>query len=399
MADALPHAGLGRQRVPLARSVGRILAEDVELDHDVPPFRRATMDGYALAADPPLDEAIPVTGGAAAGDAPGATLRPGRAFRVMTGAPMPEGAVRVVPFEWTDEGVEAVRVKRLPSDDPFVVEAGAHARCGEIVLSHGTRIDAAMLGALATAGCTRPFVTRAPRVTVVSTGDELVPVSERPAPGRIRNSNGPLLVALAAAAGAVPRDAGIAFDDAPRLTRALEAALHGADVVLTSGGVSRGDRDLVPKLLASLGVETLFHGWAVQPGGPLWCGARGSTIVVGLPGNPAGAQVGFELLVRPVLDALGGLPLRPRATVRALYDGPWGRPTPRRRLRPADLVVDADGTLHAIATPWRGSGDPFALAHAAAWAVLSENEPEPAPEARFVDAIAFTPPRMRDARA
>ncbi|MEZ6008396.1 MAG: molybdopterin-binding protein [Planctomycetota bacterium] len=202
-----------------------------------------------------------------AGDAPGARLAAGEASLVMTGAPMPEGATCVVPFEWTDEGREAVTLARPAGDDAFVVEAGAHAAAGTVILSAGTRLPAAAPGALATAGVAEVSVFARPRVAVLGTGDELVPVATVPGPGRIRNSNGPLLTALATAAGAEARDHGIASDEEGPLRAALASALDGADIVLTSGGVSRGDRDLVPGLLPELGVRELFHRWAVQPGG------------------------------------------------------------------------------------------------------------------------------------
>ncbi|MGE0190808.1 MAG: gephyrin-like molybdotransferase Glp [Planctomycetota bacterium] len=394
VADALPRGGRAVERVPLTASVGRVLADDVRMDHDVPPFRRATMDGYAFVKAPAVGVPVPVTGRVSAGDAPGARLGPGEASLVMTGAPLPAGATCVIPFEWTDEGRDAVTLARPAGDDPFVVEAGAHAARGAVVVSAGTRLSAAAPGALATAGLAEVPVFARPRVAVLGTGDELVAVDVAPGPGRIRNSNGPLLAALATHAGAVSRDLGIAPDDEHALRASLAAALEGADVVLTSGGVSRGDRDLVPALLTGLGVREIFHRWAVQPGGPLWCGIRGDTLVVGLPGNPAASRVGFELLVRPALDALGGLPFAPRACVQATWAGSWGKPMPRRRFRPVAVHVDAQGGLVATSLPWRGSGDPFALADAPAWLVLPEDTPAPVPGPRgvVVDVLLFALP-------
>ncbi|MCB9902305.1 MAG: molybdopterin molybdotransferase MoeA [Planctomycetes bacterium] len=400
VADALPRGGRRVERVPLAAAVGRVLAADVRMDHDVPPFRRATMDGYAFVAAPEPGVPVPVTLRVSAGDAPGARLAAGEASLVMTGAPMPEGATCVVPFEWTDEGREAVTLARAAGDDAFVVEAGAHAAAGTVILSAGTRLPAAAPGALATAGVAEVSVFARPRVAVLGTGDELVPVATVPGPGRIRNSNGPLLTALATAAGAEARDHGIASDEEGPLRAALASALDGADIVLTSGGVSRGDRDLVPGLLAELGVRELFHRWAVQPGGPLWCGVRGETLVVGLPGNPAASRVGFELLVRPALDALAGQAFVPRAGVKAFWQGAWGRAMPRRRFRPVDVHVDADGTLIATSRPWRGSGDPFALSDAPAWLVLPEDTPAPeaGPRGTLVDVLLLDVPlSMRSA--
>jgi molybdopterin molybdotransferase len=378
VAAALPVAPPAREEVALADARGRVLAADVRMDHDVPPFRRSTMDGYALGAGSfVVGQGLPVGGSSAAGDAPGARLAAGTAWRVMTGAPLPEGAARVVPFEWTDEGTTTVVLQRAPGQDTFLVERGEHAAAGDVVVPAGTRLAGAALGALATAGAVRVPVVCAPVVAVLGTGDELVPPDEQPGPGRIRNSNGPMLTALACDAGADGRDHGIAGDAPAALQAALGVALDGADVVLTSGGVSRGDHDLVPGLLEGLGVRCLFHRWAVQPGGPLWCGVRGDALVVGLPGNPAASRVGFELLVRPVLAQRLGRPWCARATVTARYAGPCGRAGPRRRYRPATITTDATGRLEAHALPWRGSGDPFSMALAPAWIVLPEDRDPP----------------------
>jgi molybdopterin molybdotransferase len=374
------------EEVALADALGRASAEDVAMDHDVPPFRRATMDGFAVhAKDAEPGVVLRVVARVLAGEWPSAPVRDGEAVRVMTGAPVPPGAEAVVPFEWaTDEG-ERVRIERRPSRDANVVERGAHVRSGDTVLRAGTRLDPGALGVLATAGRARVRVAARPRVAILGTGTELVEVGASPEAGQIRNSNGAVLVAQALRAGGRPVDLGIVRDDAATLRAAIRRGLD-AEVLLVSGGVSQGDLDLVPGALEAEGVRPRFHRWAVQPGGPLWFGARGDTLVFGLPGNPAASFVGFEVLAVPALRTRLGLPFAPRRTLSALLADAWPGAHPRRRFRPAAMEQDADGRLRARLKPWKGSGDPFGLASAEALAVLPEGGP-PAAGATRVDVI------------
>lgn len=405
LEDLIAAWAVGVERVPLASAWERVLAEDVALDGDVPPFRRAAMDGFALwAADVVPGNTLPVVGGRAAGGDVGGVLQRGTAWRVMTGAPVPLGTERVVPFEWTLDQPGSLSILRVPDAATHVVEAGEHARAGTVVLRRGARVDAGAVAAAISAGRDALRVARKPRVVALGTGDELVAAGEALAPGRIRNSNGPYLAFAAAALGCAAEDFGIAPDQPAGLARCLEEALTGADIVLASGGASRGDHDLVPGTFERLGVKTLFHGWAVQPGGPLYCGSRGETLVVGLPGNPAASTVGFETLVRPAIAMRLGSGFCVREEVPVRYVGPWGKPSVRRRFRPADLELDAEGRLLARARPWHGSGDPFAFYEAGAWVVLHEDEAAPptlavdratGEAAVMARALLFQPPRAR----
>jgi molybdopterin molybdotransferase len=364
------------ETVALAEALGRVLAEDVAMDHDVPPFRRATMDGFALRrADLAAGVRLPVVGRSTAGDPAPPALGAGEAIRIMTGAPLPPEADFVVPFEWTQADDHEVHIREV-GRGPNLVEQGAHVAAGEVVLSGGTRVGPGALGALATAGRAEVRVIRPPSVAVLGTGTELVPVGTPPGPGQIRNSNSAALLGQAEAAGARGIDLGIAKDDPGGLDAAIRRGLD-ADVLLLSGGVSKGDLDLVPRALEEAGVTCVFHRWAVQPGGPLWFGTRGDTLVFGLPGNPAATFVGFELLVRPALDTRFGRPLEARATLRARYPETGGRAFPRRRFRPVTLHTTDDATLEARLLPWRGSGDPFGFAVATGLAVLPEGRPIP----------------------
>ena len=359
------------ETVPLSAALDRVLLREVRMDHDVPPFRRATMDGFAVADAGAPGSRYAVVGRVLAGETPSRPVRPGEAVRVMTGAPVPEGTRRVVPFEAADEEGEAAVVARDPGAAPNVVEPGAHVRTGEPVLAAGVRLGPAAVGVLAAAGCARVEVAVRPRAAVLGTGTELVAVTARPGPAQIRGSNNPTLAAQAARAGARPLDLGLVGDEPRALAEALARGL-AHDLLLVSGGVSRGDLDLVPGALAALGVVEAFHGWGVQPGGPLWFGSLGRTLVFALPGNPAASFVGFEVLAVPALRTRLGIPFAPRRGLRASWDGPDPGPYPRRRFRPVTLGSDADGGLWAKPIPWKGSGDPFSLAHAEALAEVPE---------------------------
>jgi molybdopterin molybdotransferase len=360
------------ERVPLEAALGRVLAEDVAMDHDVPPFRRATMDGFAVTDDGRPGTRYAVVGRVRAGESTARPVGAGEAVRVMTGAPVPPGTARVLPFEWTREKDEReMEVERRPGADPNVVEPGAHVRAGSVVLRAGTRIGPGTVGVLATAGRAEVPVARRPRVAVLGTGDELVAVGARPGPAQIRNSNGPTLAAQVRRAGGEPADLGWVGDEDAALRSALERGL-AHDLFLVSGGASHGDFDLVPGALARLGVTETFHGWDVQPGGPLWFGRRGAVTVIALPGNPAASFVGFEVLGVPVVATLLGRPFAPRATLRARWEGADPGGHARRRFRPVTLGADEAGALVAKAVAWKGSGDPFALAAAHGLAVIEE---------------------------
>jgi len=386
--QAAGEVSLREESVPLAEALGRILARDVVMDHDVPPFRRAAMDGFALHAGERAPGArFQVQGAVMAGQVPQGAVAPGAAVRVMTGAPVPEGAGAVVPLEWTRQEGARMIIERLPKHSTNIVPRGDHVQAGAVVLAAGTAISPGCLGALASAGCARVPLAARPRVALIGTGSELVPVDCQPHPGAIRNSNSATLLGQCRRVGAEPLDLGIAPDDAGRLEALVAQGLE-ADLLLLSGGVSAGDLDLVPAALQAAGVECIFHRWAVQPGGPLWFGRRGKTLVFGLPGNPAATFVGFEVLVVPALRTRVGLKLRPRRTLRALYDGPWGPASSRRRFRPVTLETNEEARLWAHAQPWRGSGDPFGLAGGEALAVIPEDVAAPAAGAACLEVIA-----------
>ena len=292
------------EQVPVAASAGRFLAEGVTARLDLPPFASSAMDGYALrAGDTPGQ--LPVVARIAAGVPAGRALEAGEAMAISTGGAVPDGADAVVPIELVVETDNRLDVPAPVDAGANVRPAGGDVRAGDVLLAAGTRIGAAQIGALAAAGVPEVSVSRRPRVVVLSTGTELRAPGESLGAGQIYESNAPMLAAALEAAGAEVERIGPVADDESEHRRALERGLE-ADVLVSSGGVSVGPHDLVRRILVELGVEEDFWGVAVRPGKPLAFGARGRTLVFGLPGNPVSALVGVELFVRPALLALQG---------------------------------------------------------------------------------------------
>lgn len=306
-------------KLPTLDALGLVLAEDVLSDVDSPPHDKSIVDGYAIqAADLEAGPAeFDVLEEVTAGDVPRVSVASGAAVRIMTGAPLPAGADAVVMVEQSEKVAAGAgkpeRVRLAPSKitrgQNIVRRAVAMAR-GDRVLAAGHVLRAIEVGLLAEVGRSEVLAVPRPRLAVLATGNELVPPTETPAAGQIRNSNSPMLVAAARAAGAEAFDLGIARDERPDLEQRIAAGLE-ADVLVLSGGVSAGVLDLVPSVLSGLGVEAVFHKIRMKPGKPLWFGVkqhsdRRTTLVFGLPGNPASSYVGCELFVRPAISKLAG---------------------------------------------------------------------------------------------
>ncbi|MEX2113241.1 MAG: gephyrin-like molybdotransferase Glp [Pirellulales bacterium] len=364
----LSHAAAGQTIVvPLGEALGLVLAEDVASDVDSPPHDKALVDGYAVCAADLVEgrAELIILEEVTAGAVPGKRVTRGHATRIMTGAPLPDGADSVVMIEQTTiapAGDPTPRVQiaapRMNLGQNIMRRAASMAR-GDLVLHSGSRLRAIELGVLAEVGRVAARVIGRPSLAVLSTGNELVPAADVPQPGQIRNSNGPLLLAAAHAAGAVAHDLGIATDDADALRRAISRGLDD-DVLLISGGVSAGVLDLVPGVLAELGVEQVFHKVDLKPGKPIWFGVRTDgnrrTLVFGLPGNPVSSLVCFELFVRPAIGKLAG---RDDAGLRAL-DVPLSIPFSQRSDRPTyhpARLTDTAGKLAIEPLRWQGSGD------------------------------------------
>ena len=354
---------------PLEDASGLRLAASPLADADLPPADLAAMDGYAardvdLAAGTPLPVAFVVPAGAAPGALPA-----GAAARIFTGAVVPAGADTVVPQEDAELLADGrVHLDRLP--------AGSHVRrCGEIfragaVLGRaGEPLNPARIAALAAGGATRVSVVPRPRVALLVTGAELVDPGATIAVGQIRDSNGPLLTALAREARLTATKAARVADELPGLRARLESAVT-ADLIVSSGGVSVGDFDLVPRAVAELGGEVVFHKVAIQPGKPILVARLGAAWLVALPGNPVSALVGWRMFARPLAEALAGdaAAFAEAPLAASLAEAATNRGT-RTQLRPA-VIEPADAGWRVRVRPWKGSHDILAPAPANALARL-----------------------------
>jgi molybdopterin molybdotransferase len=376
----LEHAAvLPPHSTPLKLATGRVLAESILSDIDSPPHDKSVVDGYALIAADVAGSGVELTvlEEVTAGEVPTRPVVTGFATRIMTGAPIPAGADAVVMVEQTQLAGDRVVILQAPvkSGQNISRRASSLAR-GQAVLHPGKLLRPIEIGLLAEVGRSTVKIVPPPRVAILATGNELVSASAAPGPAQIRNSNGPLLIALARAAGAEATDLGIARDNESDLRRAIESGL-AHDCLVLSGGVSAGVLDLVPKVFEQLGVDQVFHKVNLKPGKPLWFGvstqARSasegsgrqagssgetSTLVFGLPGNPVSSLVCFELFVRPAIQKLLGLPsvgLR-RHTARLLQDHH------QRGERPTYWPAawkETDNMVTPLA--WKGSGDLYTL--------------------------------------
>lgn len=362
--------------VPLLKAPGHVLAEDVSADRDMPPWDKSQMDGFAvrfadlahLPAD--LDVIEEITAGRTAAR----ELGPRQAARIMTGSPVPAGADAVVNLERTDR-LDGGRVRILEgvARGAHIARRGEDGKAGEQVLAAGTRIRPAEMGVLASVGMDEVKVYRHPTCAILVTGNELVEVDREPTGGQIRNSNAYALIAQALAARMPYAYLGIVGDDREALRKRLRIAFQ-ADVVLTSGGVSVGDLDLMKECLAAEGVEIVFDQVKIKPGKPITFGMKKKTRVFALPGNPASGFVGFEVFVRPFVAALTRDPGFLRRTVRARLGAPIPKGGDRTQYVPCLAIAGSEG-YDATPVPWRGSGDVVGLARSNGLAIVPENCP------------------------
>ena len=340
------------ERARLEHAHGRFLAEDLTAELDLPPFPNSAMDGFAIRArDTP--GTLAVIGESAAGRPyAGARLAAGQAVGISTGAVLPDGADAVVPVEDVDGGDEEITVGRAVLRGNHIREPGSDIVRGAPLMSAGTRIGPAQIGAAAAVGLRELPVRRLPRVAVLTTGTELRPLGAKLGPGEIYDSNGPMLATALRTAGGVAEPIGAAADTPEAHREALKRALEH-DVVISSGGVSVGSHDLVREIGRELGVRELFWRIALRPGKPLTFGVRDRTLVFGLPGNPVSTLVCFELFVRPALLSLQGAPeFRP-----AFGAGVLGSTVPRNPVRDDLIRVQVAWT----SMPGKGRGNPVLL--------------------------------------
>ena len=297
-------APLAAEAVALGAAAGRITAKSALAAVDLPPFPSSAMDGFAVrAADAP--GALPVVERIPAGRPASRGLAPGEAMGISTGGVVPEGADAVIPLEYVVHRDNEIEVAAAVEVGANVRPRGGDARAGQVVVQPGVRLGAAQLGALGAAGVGSVVCARRPRVAVLATGTELARPGAELGPGQVYEANAVMLAAALAADGAEVELLPAVADDEGAHRAALERGL-GADVLVSSGGVSVGPHDLVRRIEAELGVEEVFWQVAIRPGKPVAFGVRDRTLVFGLPGNPVSALVGCELFVRPAVRALQG---------------------------------------------------------------------------------------------
>lgn len=371
------------ERVPLLDSLGRVLASDVTAPLTIPAWDNSAMDGYAVCAsdiasasgESPVS--LPVLETVAAGEFPTQPVRPGFATRIMTGAPLPDGADTVVRVEDTDAGLDTVRISSARDARRNVRRRGEDIAEGSVVLRSGTPIGAAQIGVLASVGASSVNVYRKPRVAFLGSGDEVVDLdrfSEALAGKKIVTSNSYTLHAMIRAAGGEPVNLGVTRDDPDEMReRILRAA--GADLLVTSAGISAGEYDYIRNVLAELGVELEVWKVRMRPGAPLGFGRVRGMPWIGLPGNPVSTMVTFELFVRPMLRRMLGHGRLFRRPIPVTLEETVSIGAKLTHFLRAIVTVHADGRMTARLTGPQGSGILTSMATANALLVVPEDRP------------------------
>lgn len=369
---------LEAESVPLTEAMGRVLAEDIVADCDLPPFDRAQMDGYAVrAAD---TEKVParlrVVGESAAGSGWHQEMYAGEAVRIMTGAPVPAGADAVQKVEVTRELNDGAIVDILEAVDEgrSIVRRAEEIKAGETVLSAGELISAEMIATLASFGYASVKVGCRPRVAVMATGSELVDVAKKPGQDQIRDSNNYTIAAYAALAGAEVQRLPLAGDNRQRLKQQMAEAAANSDVLITSGGVSMGVYDFTKAALIDLGADIFFERVALRPGKPTVFARLGETLIFGLPGNPVSVSVTFHLFVRTALRAMQGAKECAKLETAILLRKVKGT-VERASYLPARLLTTDQGSVIAEPLKWGGSSDFVAFARATALIIVPQGIP------------------------
>lgn len=335
------------ESIPLADCLGRVLAQDIVSGADLPPFDRSAVDGFAVVsadtfgASAALPSMLLLLGEVKMGQRAGFAVSPGACAAVWTGGEVPQGADAMVMLEQTQRlAGDLIAIESPASPGAHVVFRGEDARAGACITPAGRRISPREIGALAALGYAQVSVARRPRVSILSTGDELVNPDCMPKEGQMRDVNGPMLQAASAAVGASARFLGIVPDDETALRSSLEQACQDCDLLLLSGASSAGEKDAAARCLSQLG-EVAFHGLALKPGKPTFAGKIKETIVVGLPGHPAAAFLVFHALVRPLIAAISG-----EKAVQRRHKGTLAQTVPsnhgREELLPVQICEDGE---------------------------------------------------------
>ena len=359
---------LGAEQISLSQALNRILAQDIVADTDLPPFDRAQMDGYAVrAADVAQTPAsLKIVGESAAGAGWHHEMKAGEAVRIMTGAPVPRGADAVQQVELTKETGSQVEILQPVAQGRSIVLKASEIKAGETVLRSGERINAAMIATLASFGYGQVRVGRRPRVAVMATGSELVDVDQKPAQDQIRDSNNYTIEAYAQQTNAIVVRMPLVGDETSELKEKIRSASESSDVLITSGGVSRGIYDFTKAALKELGAEIFFERVALRPGKPTVFARLGQTLVFGLPGNPVSVTVTFNLFARTALLAMQGASTTAINEGHAILTRDLKGSIDRESYLPAILRTDERGILLAEPLKWGGSSDFVAFARATA---------------------------------
>ncbi len=350
----------GVEKIPLDQALGRVMAEDVVSRINNPPLDNSAMDGYALiagdiqSATPENPVKLEMVEEIAAGYTAKGTLKPGQTMRIMTGAPIPPGADAVLMQEDTQKDGDSILCLDRADVEENIRRAGEDIKIGESVLKKGTTLSPAHIGMLAVIGRSQIAVSQRPTVAILSTGDEILELDETPQGPQIFNSNGHMLAAQIKSAGGIPIYLGIAKDTEKDLMEKFEWALK-ADIVVSSGGVSVGDYDLVKSSLQKMGQDMLFWKVAMKPGKPLAFGRIGKTPIFGLPGNPVSSFVSFEQFVRPSLRKVLGCSDLSHKTVQAKLTRTINK-KPGRLHFLSSIVSWADGEYTVTPAGEQGSG-------------------------------------------
>ncbi|MGC8838939.1 MAG: gephyrin-like molybdotransferase Glp [Anaerolineae bacterium] len=365
------------ESVPILEALGRVLAEDIYADMDIPPLPNTAMDGYAVRAEDTRGASkehpvrLRILQDLPAGYVTDAEVQPGTAIRIMTGAPIPRGANAVVRFEDTREDGEWVEVFQEVPQGKEIREAGEDVRKGQLVLPRGTELRPQEIGMLAALGHPRAKVHRRPRVAILATGDEVIEIEAPWQPGKIRNANSYSNAAQVLRYGGQPFLLGVARDDIGELTARIRAGLQqGVDLFLTSGGVSMGDFDVVKKVLAAEG-EMRFWRVRMKPGKPLAFGHIQGVPLLGLPGNPVSAMVAFELFARPAILKMLGKTRLEKPSVEAILADPIPRKDNRRHYLRVQITREG-GQYVARLTGEQGSGILLSMVRAQGLAIIPE---------------------------
>jgi molybdopterin molybdotransferase len=366
---------LPSEEIRLENALHRVLAEDIVADTDLPPFDRSQMDGYAVRSEETADAPVRlrIVGESAAGRGWHQELKEGEAVRIMTGAPVPEGADSVLQVELAHELKDRTVVELLESVEPgrSIVKRGSEIQAGETVLQSGVSINAAMMAVLAAFGYAEVTVAKRPRVGILATGTELVAVNEKPGQDQIRDSNNYSIAAYAELTGAVIERLPLARDETSVLRNQIAKAARKCDVVVTSGGVSMGIYDVTKAALKELNAEIFFERVSLRPGKPtVFAQLPNGTLIFGLPGNPVSVSVTFNLFARTALLTMQGVTEPALKHETAMLARSVKGNIERESYLPAQLTTNDDGELVAFPLKWGGSSDFVAFALTTALVVV-----------------------------